>query len=242
MQDNLEDIAINAALTHNWEQAIEINLKIVKDNKKDVSALSRLAYAYLRSGKVDNAKKLYRKILDIDDYNPIAHKNLDKINSLPKKMKSAPGLTKATTALNPNLFLEEPGKTKTVILTNVAPTSVLSKLSVGDMVSFYPKKHSIDIRSNEKTYLGALPDDMAFRLLRFIKSGNQYNACIKNITKNSISVFIRELKRGKKYSNQPSFIAFREETQTGTKRLRKKEHHQDDLEEEDKNSHEDPEE
>lgn len=91
-------------------------------------------------------------------------------------------------------------------MTHPAPKNTICRLRIAMTVNLYPKKHSIDVRSESKTYLGALPDDIAFRLLRFLKAGNTYHACIKNICKNSISIFVREISRGKKFRNQPTFM------------------------------------
>ncbi len=234
MQNNLVNIAITAALAHNWEEAIAVNKQILQEKKDDISALSRLAYAYLQLGKINDAKRIYHQILSLDHFNTIAQKNLEKINSLPKRFKINPYEQCKTGSLSPNLFLEEPGKTKTVSLTNIAPSSILSKLSVGDTVIICPKKHSIEIRDERKVYLGALPDDVAFRLIRLIKGGNCYHACIKNVTKNSISIFLKETKRGKKFALQPSFISGLTEHATGTKKTTRHPilHSSDDLSEE----------
>lgn len=243
MQDNLCNIAIQAALTHNWNEAITINKTILKEKEDDVGALSRLAYAFLQIGKINEAKRIYHRILTIDHFNMIAQKNLEKINSLPKRFKVSPGEQNKTGGLSPNLFLEEPGKTKTVTLANIAQTSILSKLFVGDTVIICSRKYSIEIRSEQKTYLGALPDDIAFRLIRLIKAGNCYHVCIKNVTKNSISVFIREIKKGKKFALQPSFISAPGEYMAGVKKATRHAFHpQDDLTEEEKSSQEDLEE
>lgn len=216
----LTSIAINAALSSDWEKAISTNLEILAQKQDDIEAMSRLAYAYLQSNKLDKAKKLYQSILSIDKYNIVAQKNLDKINSLPKSKNV--NHSKTSSLLSPHLFIEEPGKTKTVTLTNIAPVSTLSKLYIGDTVLFHAKKHSIEIRDGSKTYLGALPDDIAFRLLRFLKGGNIYHVIVKNIAKNSLSVYIRELKRGKRFQFQPTFVPSANEYTPGTSRVVKR--------------------
>lgn len=198
-------IAIQAALTNDWEKAINTNKLILKENPEDINAMNRLAFALTQIRKLDEAKKLYKKILSLDKYNTIAHKNLEKIESYPKSNKS--NFQNKIYSLSPSLFIEEPGKTKTITLTNVAPSSVLSHINIGDEMMLTPKRHSLEVRTGNKIYLGALPDDIAFRLLRLIKGGNSYLVNIKNVSKNSISVFIREIKRGKRYVNQPSFIS-----------------------------------
>lgn len=219
MQD-ITQSAIQAALSHDWETAIHLNETIIEEKKNDIDALSRLAYAYTQTGSIEQARKLYRKILSIDRYNYIAIKNLDKINALPKNTKIT-GSTKVGT-LSPTLFIEEPGKTKSVTLTNIAPASVLSKLVIGQQMILNPKKHSIEVRDEDKIYLGALPDDIAFRLLKFLKAGNTYTVYIKNVQKNSLSVFIREAKRGKKFSNQPTFTPLNHDFATSTPKELKK--------------------
>lgn len=207
---NLLQIAISAALCQDWQKAIQTNQSILKENKDDINSMNRLAHAFAQSGKLKEAKNLYKKILTIDRYNIIAQKNLDKLNSLPKIKNSKVSIGRnisATFAFLPSLFIEEPGKTKTVSLINTAPVSILSHLNPGDPIFFYTKKHTIDIRTVNKVYLGALPDDFAFKLLRFLKAGYKYSIYVKSTTKNSINVFIRETKRAKRYKSQPSFLS-----------------------------------
>lgn len=199
--------AINAALAQDWPSAISVNQKLLSENKNDISTLNRLAHAYAQTGKLDEAKKIYKKILSLDKYNIIALKNLDKLNSLPKSGKAVKAAQSVPNySLSPVQFLEEPGKTKTVSLINTAPASVLSHLNPGSPVVLLPKKHSVDVRTIGKTYLGVLPDDFSFKLLRFLKAGYEYESFIKNASKNSISIFIREIKRAKRFKSQPSFL------------------------------------
>ena len=49
--------AISAALSQEWQKAISANQSLLKENKEDVSSMNRLAYAYVRIGKPDEAKK-----------------------------------------------------------------------------------------------------------------------------------------------------------------------------------------
>lgn len=204
MSDLLQT-AINAALSQDWQKAITANQNLLKENKNDVNSMNRLAHAYAQMGKIPEAKKLYKKILTLDKYNIIAQKNLEKLNALPKSAKSNQRLSPLTYSLSPSQFLEEPGKTKTVALKNTAPASVLSHLNPGTPVVLFPKKHSIDIRTLNKIYIGALPDDFAFRLLRFLKVGYEYESFIKSASKNSVAIFIREIKRAKRFKSQPTF-------------------------------------
>lgn len=204
--DNQTQTAIKASLCCEWDKAIELNKQILETNSNDINTLNRLAYAYIQTGEIEKAKKIYRKILSIDRYNHIAKKNLDKISSLPKTIKARDKKQNHSSPLSPGLFIEEPGITKTLSLIHLAPCSVLSRLNVGDPLNLNPKKHTVEVRKEDKTYVGVLPDDISFRLIRFLKAGNIYLVLVKNVTKNCLTVFIREEKRGKRFHNQPSFI------------------------------------
>lgn len=196
--------AISAALSSDWKRAIDCNEQLLSQQEADIDALSRLAFAYTQTGEAEKAKKLYKKILTLDRYNFIAQKNFDKLTALGAKAGSLSTGRKSRT-ISPQLFLEEPGRTKIVILINPAPLTTLSKLRISDAVYLHPKKHTVEIRDEENKYIGALPDDITYRLLRFLKAGNTYEVYVKNVQKNSISVFIKEIKRGKKFLNQPTF-------------------------------------
>ncbi len=195
--------AINAALYSNWREAIKYNQEILTQNPKDVDALNRLAYAHMQLGKLKEAKKFYKKVITLDGYNQIAKKNLIKIESRKKSLKD----TGAASILQPSFFLEEPGKTKTISLINIAPFSLLSRTNIGHEVFLYPKRHTIEVRDQNKAYLGALPDDISYRLIRCLKSGNTYTVFVKNVSKNQLTVFIKEVTRTGKFRHQPSFIS-----------------------------------
>ncbi len=200
---SLQNNAIQAALSQNWKEAIKINTTLLKDAKDDIGALCRLGYAYLKSGHIKEAKKTYEKVLSLDQYNQIAEKNLQKLATIKKKDM----VDGDASVISPMMFLEEPGITKVVDCIHVAPPQALSTLSAGQEVLLKSKNHCIEIRTNQNTYLGALTDDLSFRLLKLIESGNSYRAIVKSVEKNSLKVLIRETARGKKFANQPTFAA-----------------------------------
>lgn len=191
--------AIDAALKNDWDRAIELNSVIIKDAPNDLEALNRLAQAYLQIGKIENAKNTYRQVIKADPYNLIAKKNLKRISDgFTPSLKSPVGTNSVA------IFLEEPGKTKTVNLINCAPAQTLTKFSHCDLVNLVVKKHSV-VAQKDGIYLGALPDDLAFRIIRLINLGNRYQAFVKSVDGNNIQIFLQELKRAKRLGNQASF-------------------------------------
>jgi len=197
----LERKAIKAAGGKNWAEAEKINLFILKLQPKNIAALNRLAWAYAEQGKIKEAKTSYKKVLAIDKYNLIASKNLKRLSGATKE-----GLvTKTPIKKISSLFLEEAGKTKVVSLVRLAPPKVLATLRCAEPVKLIPKKKSISVRNAHDRYLGIIPDDLSFRLLKFIKRGNKYKAWIKGVEKQNLQIFIREIKRTPKSKNIPSF-------------------------------------
>ena len=216
-RQDLAQAAIVAALAAHWQEAVKLNEQIIASQKDNIEALNRLARAYYFLGEAQKAQKLYKRALELDPYNIIALKNLDKINKVFLRIeKTAKGNGNSTvknghtnyipTTTNlSQIFLYEPGKTKVVNLLNLAPPSVLVSLSCGDQVFLNPKNHAITILNSEGIYLGAFPDDLAHRLLSFISAGNQYEAFVKCATLKVLTIFVKETKRGPKFAAQPSF-------------------------------------
>jgi tetratricopeptide (TPR) repeat protein len=198
--EDLEKNAIRAAVKKDWNQAIRINLSVLKIEPENISALNRLAWAYTELGKTKKAKTAYNKVLKIDKYNLIAAKNLKRLAALAKKQPAEVPADKTH-----SLFIEESGKTRVVSLVRLAPSQVLAGLQCAEPIELVPKKRFICVRDRNNCYLGILPDDLSFRLLKMIKGGNQYQAWIKSVDKQSLQIFIRETKRGPKFKNVHSF-------------------------------------
>jgi hypothetical protein len=200
-------IAIQAALSRDWKQAIAQNLVLLKQNSKDIDALNRLGRAYLETGQKTKAAEIYNKVLKVDKFNPIARKSLELIKTMRvHHQMSTPTLTSAP------IFLEEPGITKTLTLTRLGDSKIISRLHAGDPVLLAAREHCVVITSSDNEYLGRLPDDLALRMRSFLKAGNKYEVWIRAIelqnnsgAKYNLKIFIKEISRANKFRNTPSF-------------------------------------
>lgn len=195
--------AITAALSRNWKEAIRINTRLLERESDDTASLNRLGYAYAQNGNRALAKIAFENVLKLDPYNQIALKHTKNLGSVKKKMHPAT----PTNHVSPLSFLEEPGKTKIVAAINLAPTQTIATLTPGMEVTLKPRKHCVEVRVPPNTYIAALPDDISFKLLKLIASGNRYEAIIKGVDKKSLILMLREIARGKKFANQPSFTS-----------------------------------
>lgn len=78
----LSKLAIKAAFSQNWKEAVEYNTQILSQDQNNIDANLRLGLAYLQLEDYKNAKKAYTKVLEIDPINKIA---LDKMKLVKEK-------------------------------------------------------------------------------------------------------------------------------------------------------------
>lgn len=203
------DAAIAAALSLDWQKALEINNKILAECPDDLDCLNRIGKAYMEIGDYKKAALIFKKALKINKYDQIASRNLARVTQTPAPKKSVQNSKKAR-VLGTHLmvsFLEEPGKTKVINLVNLAPAKTLLTLNNADAIVINPKRHTVFLEDEGGTYLGALPDDLAHRLLILMKGGNKYEGFVKSCSKNTLTVFLKEVTRAKRFHNTPSFPA-----------------------------------
>ena len=194
----LKNQAIQTALTGDWQEAINLNQLILQETPEDIDTLNRLAFAFLSVGNPKDAKNLYEKVLSLDMQNPIATRNLKRLYDVNAK--------KTRITIN-NLFIEEPGKTKVMDLINIADKKVITHLRSGEKLDVRIKRSRIFAYDLDNQFIGMLPDDTCQRLIKFIEAGNEYEAYVRTVDSNKVSIFIRETKRVKKFKNQPSFVS-----------------------------------
>lgn len=196
MQQDLTRSAIEASLSCNWEEAIDYNIHLLASDPDNIAALNRLARAYTELNQKSSAKEIYERVLKLDKYNRIALRSL---HNLPDKNVNH------TTASVKEDFIEEPGTTRCIKLTKLAAKEILLTLTCQEPLSLVPRARLISITRDDNTYIGSLPDDLSLRLQKLLKSGYGYRACVKTATDNSVTLFLRELKRPNRLGVSPSF-------------------------------------
>lgn len=200
--------AIEAAQNGEWIEAIKLNEELLKESADDIETLNRLAFAYSISGNTKKALKIYQKVIAIDKFNQIALKNLKRLQNQTEKSTIVPY------HLTSNFFLEEAGKTKIVTLVNIAPTKILQSLQPGQLITLSIKRLKIFANDENKRFIGMLPDNISIRLIKFIKSGNSYEAYVRSTNDKDVEIFIRETKRTTRLQHQPSFLSGDKKTST----------------------------
>lgn len=193
--------AINHATNGDWLQAIEYNLQILQHLPEDVSALNRLGRAYIAQGQLENAINTFTQVLDIDKYNLIAQKNLDKLH----KLKDASSLVDWSAKIDPCQFLKEPGTAKIVSLTRIPATDICLTLVSGEAVQLRAQSRFVVVQDSKSRTIGKIPEDVSYRLVQLINNGYLYSAYIKCANSNQIQILIRETSRPTHLKEFPSF-------------------------------------
>ncbi len=199
--DILEQQAIDAAVKSEWNKAIELNKQIITEDATSLGAFLRLGFAYMQIKEIKEAKNYYKKALELQPKNNIALEHLEKITILESKGKAST----SNANLDANLFLELPGKTKTVKLANLGQKDELAGLNIGQEIELKEKKRRLEVRTLDGEYIGCLPDDVSRRLMHFINEGSVYKTYIKETSLNDVAIFIREISKGAKVNQYPSF-------------------------------------
>lgn len=197
--DELAQQAISEALSGNWQEAIRLNELILKSYPDNTDALVRLAKAEIELGLAEKAKVNLKKALKLDPLNTIAEKLTAKLKN-PKKTDQV-----IHTKANPEMFLEEPGKTKLATLTHLGDKGIILQLDPGDEVRLNAGGHTISVSTANEKHIGRIPDSLGFRLKKLISEGFTYQALIKSANTDCVKVFIREVSRPVKAGSVMSF-------------------------------------
>lgn len=193
----LRQEAINAAKNSDWPQAILINQEIIQCYGNDLEAMNRLGLAFLKNNQENEAKRTFKEVLDLDKSNIIANKHLEKIKN---------NETSADIIFDKdNDFIEEPGKSKIVTLHRLTGKDQLKKLKVGQACFLQLKNRYISLIDEANKHIGALPEDISFRLSKLIANGNEYRCVIYKVNDKQCLVQIKETLRSKKNEQIVSF-------------------------------------
>ena len=201
--ETLEQQAIDAAINLNWNVAIDLNNKIIKEDKKNIASYLRQGFAYLQLKKISEAKKYYLKAIKLQPKNHVALENLERIKAIEGRASSH--FKKEKTQLNPTLFLEMPGRTKTVALVNLGQKKDIATVSVGQEVFLKAKSRKVEVRTRSGVYIGCFPDDLSRRLLYFMKAKSEYVAYVQESSITRVVIFLKEEAKGVRVKHLTSF-------------------------------------
>lgn len=196
------DQAVQAALEADWTKAVELNMAILEKNAEDLEARNRLGRALLETGKLEEAKAAYTEVIKAEPNNPIALRNVARLNTLIEH-KTKTNATKSKT--QPRLFIEDMGKTGILRLINPAPPQVVAKYSPGAEAELRERDGLIAVHARDGELLGFLEPKVGRRLLDLINTGNEYVVAVVSNDQQNPRVAIRETLQSPENAQRISF-------------------------------------
>ncbi|MFC1917765.1 tetratricopeptide repeat protein [Chloroflexota bacterium] len=182
--------AIFLAMQGNWQEAIDLNQEIIANFPRDVDSWNRLGRAHIELGEYVKAKDAYRHTLELDPYNAIAKKNLQRLDYLKEKVVTTGGEARK---VDPQHFIEEIGKAGMVHLYELAPREVLARMTAGDRVNLKVSGNTLSVENSDHEYLGQVELRHSQRLVKLMEGGNQYSAAVVSSNEDVLTVMIREV-------------------------------------------------
>jgi tetratricopeptide (TPR) repeat protein len=181
--------AIALAMQSRWQEAVTVNQGIIELFPTDIDAYNRLGRAYTELGEFAKAKDAYSRTIELDPYNSIAQRNLQRLSLL---RDSKVSVKEERREASPDLFIGEMGKAGVVNLKDLAPKEVLAKMAAGNQVYLKVRGRQLVVENEQGEYLGLVEPPHGLRLARLIEGGNKYVAAIVKIDTNNARVIIRE--------------------------------------------------
>src|SRR4030081_803161 len=195
------DEAIELALASKWTEAVQVNRGIMDRFGPDEDTLNRLGKAYTELGQPENGIDAYKSTLKLNPVNPIAVKNLAKLQAL----RGGQPVPTSKAKVNVDAFIEETGKTALTALHLHAEGDPCSKVSGGDPVKLIAAGDTMNVETARGIYLGHLEHALGRRLIKFLEGGNRYSGAVASCDAAGVKVIVRETYQDPKFFGRPSF-------------------------------------
>jgi tetratricopeptide (TPR) repeat protein len=188
-QRALAQQAIGLAMQSRWEESLAANQQILELFPSDPEASNRIGNAMSELNRIPEAIEAYERTLDSQPTNPIAQRNLLRLQRIAEAGDVG---AKASQKLAPAFFVEEVGKTGITALTELAGPEAISRVAAGDEVQLNVSKGDLEAVLPDGTYLGKVEHNLAERLTRLMKTGNEYQAGVVMAEPGRLRILVRE--------------------------------------------------
>ena len=195
--------AIDLAMQGRWREAVAANQGLIESFPSDVSAYNRLGRAYMEVGEFSYAWEAYGRAIELDPYNTIARKNLNRLSHLREATVGSP----EGSHVEPRHFIEETGKAEVVNLYHLGPPEVVAKMVAGDKVHLKIDGSSLTVENGRGEYLGQVASKLGPRLIKLMAGGNEYTAAVVSSTEDTAAIIIREVYQDPSQDGRLSFPA-----------------------------------
>ena len=195
------DEAIELALANRWPEAVQVNRGIMDRFGPDEDTLNRLGKAYTELGQLNDATEAYKGTLKMNPVNPIAVKNLSKLQA----MRGGQPVPTSKAKVDVDAFIEETGKTSLTALHVHGEADPCSKVAGGDPVKLIVAGDTMNVETARGVHLGHLDHALGRRLIKFLEGGNRYSGAVATCEGGAVKIIVRETYQDPKFFGRPSF-------------------------------------
>ncbi len=199
----LQTQAVELAANNRWQEAATINLQILESGE-DVDTLNRLGKTFFELGKLEEARDYYQRALRITPNNPIARKNIERIEDILTRGATLTTRKGTRQLVDLRLFITEVGKTALTTLVDV-PRRLTSAIVTGEKVDLRVEGRHIYVVDLDDNTIGRLEPKLAQRVLELMQGGNRYAAAIAQISGHQIRLLLREVSQDPSQRGRISF-------------------------------------
>lgn len=195
------DEAIELALASRWAEAVQVNRGIMDRFGPDEDTLNRLGKAYTELGQPSEAIEAYQGTLKMNPVNPIAAKNLGKLQA----QRGGQPVPTSKAKVDVDAFIEETGKTSLTALHVHADGDPCTKVAGGDAVKLIVAGDTMNVETARGVSLGHLEHALGRRLIKFLEGGNRYSGAVATCEGGAVKIIVRETYQDPKFFGRPSF-------------------------------------
>ena len=197
---NATNTAVSAALTGNWNQAVDANRQAIMLFPQDVESHNRLGKALVELGRLGEAKAAYGAALALSPSNRVASRNLERLNRLSGNggisiQRLSKNSRTGTMKRRPSFLIEDHGRATIAKLVRTGNIEYLNSVSAGEELTLLAVNGRAEIARRSGEYLGTLEPRLGSRLARLIRGGNQYEAIAASAGDSDFLVLLRETYR-----------------------------------------------
>lgn len=205
LRRRLQSQAVDFAARNRWQEAVDVNRQMVELGE-DTDTFNRLGKAYFELGQLAEARDSYQRALKITPNNPIARKNVDRIEELIARSAVAAAPSKNGRQLvDLRLFITETGKTALTSLIDVPRTPALSQVVTGEKVELRLDGRNVLVYDVDGNLIGRIEPKLAQRLSELMAGGNRYIAAVAQMHGHQVRILIRETYQDPSQRNRISF-------------------------------------
>jgi tetratricopeptide (TPR) repeat protein len=192
LRRRLQTQAVDLAARNRWQEAVDTNLQLLSLGE-DTDTLNRLGKAYFELGQLSDARDAYQRAHKLTPNNPIARKNVERIEDLLSRSATMHAHSKTGRQLvDLRLFITETGKTAITTLIAVARGPTFDQIVTGEKVELRLDGRNVLVYDVDGNLVGRVEPKLAQRLGELMAGGNRYAAAIAHVHGHQVRILVRE--------------------------------------------------